>query len=295
MLVTCSCGKTLKVRDELAGKRVKCPGCGQAILVEEEAARPTERKPARARDADREAAGPRRRPKRDEPPDEEEEAPPRRRKGARPEGSRAVLWFILVGVLVVAAGVGALVFFLVGGKPKLTEEDARARIAKLGGKVLGKTPNGLLRVGLPVAEAKVTDDDLAGLAGLTDYLGEIGLHGQKVTDAGLAHLKGLTKMRQMDLSATPITDAGLAHFTGMKDLESLTLYETAVGDDGLEHLSGLTNLQTLHLMKTNVSDKGLQHLHGLPNLKWLNVQGTRVTDAGVRELQQARPGLQVLR
>jgi serine/threonine protein kinase/Leucine-rich repeat (LRR) protein len=27
----CACGKTLKVRDELAGKKVKCPGCGQVM------------------------------------------------------------------------------------------------------------------------------------------------------------------------------------------------------------------------------------------------------------------------
>jgi hypothetical protein len=31
--VTCSCGKSLKVRDELIGKRVKCPACGSAFPV----------------------------------------------------------------------------------------------------------------------------------------------------------------------------------------------------------------------------------------------------------------------
>ncbi len=31
--VDCSCGKSLKVRDEAAGKRVKCPGCGTLIEV----------------------------------------------------------------------------------------------------------------------------------------------------------------------------------------------------------------------------------------------------------------------
>jgi hypothetical protein len=32
--VTCSCGKSLKVRDELIGKRVKCPACGNAFPVQ---------------------------------------------------------------------------------------------------------------------------------------------------------------------------------------------------------------------------------------------------------------------
>jgi hypothetical protein len=31
--VKCQCGKTLKVKDELAGKAVKCPGCGKVIKV----------------------------------------------------------------------------------------------------------------------------------------------------------------------------------------------------------------------------------------------------------------------
>jgi RsiW-degrading membrane proteinase PrsW (M82 family) len=31
--IACSCGKSLKVKDEYAGKRVKCPGCGQPLSV----------------------------------------------------------------------------------------------------------------------------------------------------------------------------------------------------------------------------------------------------------------------
>lgn len=33
LAVQCSCGKKMKVRDELAGKRVKCPGCGGVVKV----------------------------------------------------------------------------------------------------------------------------------------------------------------------------------------------------------------------------------------------------------------------
>lgn len=41
LVFECSCGKKLKVRDELAGKKVKCPGCGKPVqapapVVEEE-------------------------------------------------------------------------------------------------------------------------------------------------------------------------------------------------------------------------------------------------------------------
>src|SRR4051812_46513342 len=33
IVVTCSCGKTLRARDELAGKRCRCPGCGHGVTV----------------------------------------------------------------------------------------------------------------------------------------------------------------------------------------------------------------------------------------------------------------------
>ena len=30
---TCTCGKSVQAKDELAGKRVKCPGCGQPLVI----------------------------------------------------------------------------------------------------------------------------------------------------------------------------------------------------------------------------------------------------------------------
>jgi len=33
ILVSCSCGKKLRVKDESAGKRVRCPGCGGVVFV----------------------------------------------------------------------------------------------------------------------------------------------------------------------------------------------------------------------------------------------------------------------
>lgn len=40
IVLNCACGKTLRVADEHAGKRVKCPGCGAARTVEAPAAPP---------------------------------------------------------------------------------------------------------------------------------------------------------------------------------------------------------------------------------------------------------------
>src|SRR5260221_13632902 len=33
ILVSCACGKQFRARDEHAGKRGRCPGCGQAVQI----------------------------------------------------------------------------------------------------------------------------------------------------------------------------------------------------------------------------------------------------------------------
>lgn len=45
--ITCSCGRPLRVKDEVAGKRARCPGCGKILLVPE---------PQTSQNADDEAA-----------------------------------------------------------------------------------------------------------------------------------------------------------------------------------------------------------------------------------------------
>src|SRR5262249_20856640 len=83
MRITCPCGKHLKVRDDLIGKLVKCPGCGGKIRVAEDES--------------------------DEPPARKEKETPRRKKTKRkPAARRSSLPWILGGggaVLVVVVAV----------------------------------------------------------------------------------------------------------------------------------------------------------------------------------------------
>ena len=50
----------------------------------------------------------------------------------------------------------------------------------------------------------------------------------QITDAGLAHLTGLTALESLYLRSTQITDAGLALLTGLTVLENLDLGDTQV-------------------------------------------------------------------
>ena len=68
---------------------------------------------------------------------------------------------------------------------------------------------------------------------------EVSLGLRNVTDADLACLKGLTKLKTLNLWQSQVTDAGLERLKGLTELESLDLSNTPVTGNGLEHL-GLT-------------------------------------------------------
>ena len=65
-----------------------------------------------------------------------------------------------------------------------------------------------------------------------------------------------------------ITDAGLSHLTGLTKLSALDLVGTRITDAGLAHLKSLSNLKTLEVGDTHVTDAGARELQkALPNLK----------------------------
>ncbi|CAI5484596.1 unnamed protein product [Closterium sp. Yama58-4] len=77
-------------------------------------------------------------------------------------------------------------------------------------------------------------------------LKELELIKTNVTDAGLAHLTGLSSLILLWLSACKgVTNAGMVHVGKLTGLMHLWLHGTAVTDDGLQQLTALTNLRDL--------------------------------------------------
>ena len=64
----------------------------------------------------------------------------------------------------------------------------------------------------------------------------LSIHGTLITDAGLVHLKGLTKLQELHLNETKVTDAGLAHLKRLAELQTLLLGGTSITDRGIAEL-----------------------------------------------------------
>jgi hypothetical protein len=156
--------------------------------------------------------------------------------------------------------------------PTEAEKQAVAKIRQLGGLALDLAQNdNHLEVIYLQTDGKFSDAYLVPLESLKGRLVHLNLGGQPVTDAELAHLKGLTDLTELHLEKTKITDKGL------------------------ENLKGLTNLEYLNLYGTDVTDAGLANLEGLKKLKHLYLWQTKVTEAGAAKLKKTIPAVDVNR
>jgi hypothetical protein len=136
----------------------------------------------------------------------------------------------------------------------------------------------------------VSDAGLAELSGLK-RLKRLHLPGQRVTDAGFAHLSGLTSLEALLISEAPITEAGLAHLAGLPRLKQMALNKTRVASLG--SISKMHWLTSLDIRGNPIDDVGLAPAAGLVGLRWLVLEGTRASPTGVASLRAARPGMNV--
>jgi hypothetical protein len=157
----------------------------------------------------------------------------------------------------------------------------------------------------------VTDMCLRHLRALPQ-LGKLSLSGGtcSITDAGMAIVGKLPRLRELSVWNGNVSDAGLKHLAGM-DLETLTLYDTlitgsglvylkdmpnlrsltiggmqgeTIGDAGLQPLEGLHGLRRLMVVETKITDNGLCHIGGLTNLEELDLSRNQITDKGLEHL-----------
>jgi Leucine-rich repeat (LRR) protein len=144
---------------------------------------------------------------------------------------------------------------------------------------------------LKLKRADISDAGLAHLAGLTQ-LETLVLQGEpRVSDAGLAHLSGLSQLRTLNLGRSEVTDEGLAAIRDLTQLRLLRLGSSRITGAGLAHLREMKELRNLILQNAPLTDAAVPHLLALPKLESLYVEGTDITSAGAGELLRAFPKL----
>jgi Leucine-rich repeat (LRR) protein len=115
---------------------------------------------------------------------------------------------------------------------------------------------------LYLSNDEITDDALAALVKADQ------LHALSRATGGPRRPAKMADVLYLTLEGTAITDAGLAHLKGLTGLISLNLRNTAVSDAGLKHLKGLTKLRVVVLHKTKVTAGGADELQkALPKVK----------------------------
>ena len=161
--------------------------------------------------------------------------------------------------------------------------EAVAAFEKLGGKISCNAAKSVVRVDL--SYSIVDDADLVQLKQFPD-LERLNLSETAVTESGLKHLKGLTKLRVLRLRRAA-NDAGLAHLKELPNLQVLDLFQTEITDAGLKQVAQMKKLKELDIRRTNrVGDEGIALLKNLTTLRNLKIQETReVTNACVKHLK----------
>src|SRR5262249_54195309 len=106
----------------------------------------------------------------------------------------------------------------------------------------------------------------------------------KTSDDELKLVVGLPRLEGIILGGDRLTDAGLKHLRRGRTLDNLTLRSTKkVTDAGIKELAGLKNLQAVHLMMTEkVTDAGVKELAALPKLRSLHLYGMKLTGSAFK-------------
>jgi Leucine-rich repeat (LRR) protein len=124
-----------------------------------------------------------------------------------------------------------------------------------------------------------------------------------VSDAGLAHLAGLTELERLHLGNCAFTDVGIAHLSGLTKLEYLSVSGTEITRSGLGRLASRNRIKRIDGLEDHpldfvelfpaleailnwggARDSDLIYIKNLRHLKELIIVSPHITDACVEHL-----------
>ena len=126
------CEKQLRLRDDLAGKKIKCPECGKVLTVpepdgEEAAVRKAPSPKKRPRDEEDDAPRKKKRPREedDEVPDEDDEDRPSKKKKKSDGPAKPSILLMIAGMVLAIGGLIAMSAFIVLAKRANDDYESR--------------------------------------------------------------------------------------------------------------------------------------------------------------------------
>ena len=119
--------------------------------------------------------------------------------------------------------------------------------------------------------------------------------GKRTRDEHLELVAKALEIEKLIVSYSSITNAGIAHLTGLPKLRILSLFRNEISDAGIAHLKGMTQLQQLNLEETGLTDAGVPVLCTLTGLQRVSMDHQSVSDKAEASLQAALPNCQIFR
>jgi hypothetical protein len=135
---------------------------------------------------------------------------------------------------------------------------------------------------------RITDAGLAELRGLRTLKG-IELSGTDVTDECVTYLLEMPHLSWIYLNGTKVTGAGMARLATLEDLRMLELNGCPTSADGYKELSQLTNITTLGLHNSAMTDQDLEQLNALGQIGILRLGSNKVSNEAVKRFSDAHP------
>jgi internalin A len=126
-------------------------------------------------------------------------------------------------------------------------------------------------------------------------VGIVNLHRLPATDEHLQLMAWFPDLETVTINGTQVTDAGLKHLDGMSKLWWLEMEWNNISDEGLAELKDLPSLKALRVTDSRVTNEGVKRaLARFKNLQEIWIDRTRVTPEEVAAIRAAWPKLQVV-
>ncbi len=141
-----------------------------------------------------------------------------------------------------------------------------------------------------LCKGQASDEALVSVAELKDLEMLFIWDAHKITDAGMKHLAGQTKLQNISISNGQIGDGVLEIFARLPALKHLSLQGNAFSDDGLKHLENMKQLRSLWIgmNRKPITDAGIMHLAGLTMLEELDLQRSNLSDEGIAAMKDLK-------